>query len=230
MREGSTYLVGDALGVFSKYWQPGQVKTRLAIAVGNESAAALHREFLLTTLQRFVDQAENCCVVYTPSEHALDFQSLAGPRWHLDPQATGDLGQRMQHFFDSAFAAGAERVVIIGADTPTLPLEYVRRAFRQLREADVALGPTTDGGYYLIGAAAQTPPIFAGIAWSTSQVWRQTTEILESRNIRWAELPGWYDVDEQADLDRLDRELSNLTLTDESWRQLFTAVRTHAKL
>jgi rSAM/selenodomain-associated transferase 1 len=158
------------LGIFAKHWQPGEVKTRLAASIGPEAAARLHRVFVETLLQRMAGVAGKCVLAYWPSERHGEFAALvreaaypfalldpsaaplASP-WQLVPQSPGDLGARMEHFFQASFASGADRVVIIGSDSPTLPIEYVRQAFDELRRSDVVLGPSDDGGYYLLGLA-----------------------------------------------------------------------------
>ena len=106
----------------------------------------------------------------------------------------------MQQYFVDALAHGARRVVLLGSDSPTLPLDYIERAWASLDDHPVVLGPTQDGGYYLIGIRDEVPPIFDHIAWSTPQVWDQTVSRLHQSQIPFAELPGWYDVDCLQDL------------------------------
>ena len=85
--------------------------------------------------------------------------------------------------------------MVVGADSPTLPLDQVARAFEELGRADVVLGPALDGGYYLVGCGPRRPPIFAGIAWSTGRVLADTVAALSDPCWRLALLPPWYDVD-----------------------------------
>jgi rSAM/selenodomain-associated transferase 1 len=201
----------DRLAVFAKYWQPGAVKTRLARGIGAESAAALHRQFLRTLLQRFSAVAAARVLVYSPAERERDFAGLAeGARdsWQLEPQSAGDLGQRMAACFQSAFRQGCERVVLIGSDSPTLPVSWITQAFDELATYPVVLGPSSDGGYYLVGASRTVPPIFEDIRWGTDAVWDQTLRRLDAAGIPVALLAAWYDVDEVEDLRRLAAELS----------------------
>jgi rSAM/selenodomain-associated transferase 1 len=154
-----------------------------------------------------------------PLDSAESAPSPAGAFWSLEPQAEGDLGARMRAFFEWAFASGATRVVLIGSDSPTLPIPFVEEAFAALAQHPVVLGPTLDGGYYLVGAdcqsvgeavlrpAASVPPIFERIDWSTSAVFEQTVERLRAAGLPYHVLPPWYDVDELADLARLKQEL-----------------------
>lgn len=105
---------------------------------------------------------------------------------------------------------GYESAVIIGADLPTLPLGYLRAAFTVLEHQPVALGPSQDGGYYLIGLRAPQPGLFEGIAWGTNQVLVQTMDRVNRLGLEARCLPPWYDVDTVDDLDFLVYHLSLL--------------------
>lgn len=193
----------DALGIFAKQPVPGGVKTRLAAAVGHELAARAHRAFVEDLLERFRNAADQRLIVFTPDDARGFFQGIAAGQYDLLPQGTGDLGQRLQRFFASVLGgARAEqtpgpdrRVVVIGSDSPTLPLTYVEEAFRLLGSNDVVIGPSTDGGYYLIGCRALVPALFTDMAWGGSHVLAQTVSRLSGTAHRMALLPPWYDVD-----------------------------------
>jgi rSAM/selenodomain-associated transferase 1 len=195
------------LGIFAKHWEPGKVKTRLATTIGESHAATLHALFVGSLIERFAAAAERRVVAYWPPEARDCFAGVVQQRWELLPQASGDLGQRMQAFFIAALGR-AERVVLIGSDSPDLPADYLNQSFELLAERDVVLGPAADGGYYLLGIARRLPPIFERIQWSTRDVWKQTTDRLQAAGIRWHELPPWYDVDELADLAGLRKRLA----------------------
>ena len=196
------------LGIFAKHPQPGRVKTRLAATIGDEPACRLYRAFVETLLARFAGVADRRVLVFSPPERRAEFEPLAGQSWQLAEQSAGDLGQRMRRHFEDAFDDGASRVVLLGSDSPTLPVEYVERAFDLLKEVPVVLGPSDDGGYYLIGAAGRVPLIFDDIAWSSEGVWEQTIRRLRALGRDFRELPSWYDVDDEDDLRRLRKELS----------------------
>jgi len=197
----------ECLGLFAKYWEPGQVKTRLAASLGAERAAEVYRHFLVTLLGRLADCRAEKCLAYTPASRVGEFREIAPEGWQLELQAEGDLGERMEAFFASRFAAGFERVVLVGSDSPQLPLAAIQQAFEQLHESQVVLGPTEDGGYWLVGAAGGTPDIFRGIPWSTPQVWEATSRALQTANLRHSTLRVCYDVDNGDDLQRLLDEL-----------------------
>jgi len=232
--------------MFAKHWAPGEVKSRLAKDVGAEAASQLYLGFLRTLLVRFSATADERVLVFAPPGRRAEFEELlrsmpgahpAGGYWSLEPQAEGDLGARMRAFFDWAFAGGATRVVLIGSDSPTLPIEFIDEAFAALAQHPVVLGPASDGGYYLVGAVGQlcdtavrpavaasrdaaalrrtatsssAPPIFDRIDWSTPAVFEQTVERLKAAALTYHVLPPWYDVDELADLARLKREARTL--------------------
>lgn len=198
---------GTLLGVFGKYWQPGTVKTRLASSIGPAAAAALHRIFLETTLQRLTGLADQGVICYWPPEREREFEQVRPQGWSLACQSAGNLGRRMEDFFNRALAAGFGKVVLVGSDAPTLPTAHVTQAFKYLDRTEVVLGPTSDGGYYLVGAKHCTPPIFRNITWSTAHVWRETLDSLHAAGLRershYAVLPSWFDVDTLADLQKL---------------------------
>jgi rSAM/selenodomain-associated transferase 1 len=214
----------NVLGIFAKYWQPGEVKTRLARDVGAEAAARLHRAFVETLLARFRDAGECRWLACTPDDSLPAFGELAEAAWVCVPQGGGDLGQRMARFFDRAFAAGAQRVVLIGSDSPDLPVPIVGEAFERLDEVPVVLGPAEDGGYYLVGARGATPPLFDQVAWSSPAVWPQTLFRLREHGLAWQELSPWRDIDTLADLLRVHTDLAAADAADGALRRLREAI------
>lgn len=197
------------LGVFAKYWEPGKVKTRLAASLGDVKAARIYQAFVAATIARLNAVAASRILAYSPADeqtHAA-FEAANMGDWSIIPQSSGNLGQRMANYFDQQFQAGAERVVLLGTDSPNVPLVEVHEAFEHLKTDDVVLGPTEDGGYYLVGAARRTPRIFDNIPWSTSEVWPATLARLRQSGVSYAALDPWYDVDEVFDLHRLIEDL-----------------------
>jgi rSAM/selenodomain-associated transferase 1 len=188
---------GRVLGLFAKWPHPGAVKTRLG---GDpEWGARVARAFLLDTLSRLAAIDARRILVFAPPGSEGDFAALAQGGFELTPQADGDLGQRLSHFLKHQVEAGAPAVLAVGADSPTLPVEYVIRAFDELGHADVVLGPATDGGYYLVGCGRRLPPLFEHIRWSTGHVLADTVARLGDPQWRVSLLPPWYDVDTPSD-------------------------------
>ncbi|HAY81932.1 MAG TPA: glycosyltransferase [Planctomycetaceae bacterium] len=199
--------------MFAKFWSPGDVKTRLAATVGASVAAEIYRAFVQTLVTRCGATATRRLLAFAPSDQQAAFVELARPSWETAPQHGADLGEKMHNYFAEAFAAGVERAVLIGSDSPNLPPELLDRAFHELATVPVVLGPSDDGGYYLIGATGSVPPVFNGVTWSSPDVWQQTTKLLTDNQIPYAVLPTWYDVDEIQDLRRLQADLANATET-----------------
>ena len=192
----------NLLGVFAKYWEPGAVKTRLAATIGQAVAAEICRAFTTTVLVRLREAANAHVIGFDPPQQRAAFTKLGGRHWGLWPQPAGDLGFRMRTFFELALGS-VQPVVLVGSDSPDLPVAFLERAFAALQSHDVVLGPTRDGGYYLIGAAGKVPPVFEGISWSNDQVWQQTLRRLDEAHLSWHQLPEWYDVDDEQDLNDL---------------------------
>ncbi len=215
------------LGMFVKYWRPGEVKTRLAADVGAVKAAHLYRCFVTTLSRRLADCHAHRHLVYWPTTRRDAIRAVVGDAWQLAPQSQGDLGTRMRSFFEqyqSERSHAAPRIVLIGSDSPTLPLAYIEQAFVSLRDKPVVLGPTNDGGYYLVGACGVVPPIFEGISWSTPRVWQQTMDRLAVAALPSATLPTWYDVDALRDLHTLREELCGELQQHDEYEELRAAV------
>src|SRR5262249_29376397 len=139
------------LGVFAKRPDSGAVKTRLAAASSPEWAADVAAAFLHDVLDRLAAVDARRVLAFAPPDARTYFAEAVRGRFDLTPQRDGHLCRRMAAFFQEQLAAGADRVVLVGTDSPTLPVSFVEEAFGGLEHADLVLGPATDGGYYLIG-------------------------------------------------------------------------------
>jgi len=208
MTEGRRSDKLTQFGILAKHWSPGQVKTRLAAFCGEQRAARLHRVFLESTLHRFASVAERHVVCFTPEKNRAEFEKISGDHWKLLAQVSGDLGERIAGYFQEAFASGSERVVLVGADAPSLPIASVAAAFRALEQHDLTFVPSEDGGYCLIGATRPVEPVTTNIRWGSESVWEQTREKFST--LKWSAkiLPSWYDIDHEKDLFRLMDELA----------------------
>jgi rSAM/selenodomain-associated transferase 1 len=201
---------GDrVLGLFAKWPAPGSVKTRLAAAGGPSWGAQVARAFLLDSLTRLAAVDARHVLAFSPQESEANFAALGSP-FTLTPQREGDLGQRLAAFVGGQLDAGARAVVVVGTDSPTLPVAHVEQAFAELERADAVLGPATDGGYYLVGCGPRRPPLFEGISWSTGRVLVDTVATLTDPGWRLALLAPWYDVDTPEDLIMLRGHLAAL--------------------
>lgn len=192
-----------ALILMTKAPVPGRVKTRLASTVGDRRAAALQEAFLLDLGRRFASLDARCVLACAPnSEHPV-FETVAQWGWERWTQGDGDLGVRLQRALERAFEEGAQQVVFLGSDSPTLPLDLVVGAFEALEDTDAVLGPVFDGGYYLVGLSRTDTPVFEDIPWGTEHVFRSTATRLGQEGVPFSVLPFWYDVDDEDDLTAL---------------------------
>ena len=193
--------------IFARAPRLGEVKTRLGQAVGDERALALYEAFLDDTCALTQGLgARRVLAVAGDVDHPRLGHLAKSQRLALEPQGDGDLGERMARAVAAHVAAGP--VVIIGSDAPTLPRAHLHLALDELMTHDVVIGPSDDGGYYLIGARVAVPELFADVRWSTGEVLATTLGRLGGRSH--ALLPPWHDVDSVDDLSRLERELASL--------------------
>ncbi len=198
-----------AIGLFAKWPEAGRVKTRLAHETSPEFAAAIARTFLIDTLE-WLRELAGCdqFVAYDPPDAQPKFAELVEGRTPpilLEAQSEGDLGTRLETFCQRRFYDGYEAAILIGSDSPNLPITILRDAIELLQTHDAVIGPTSDGGYYLVGMR-RLLPIFAGITWSTDRVFPETSERLTTANVPFAVLPQWYDIDTLADLRFLESQ------------------------
>ncbi len=196
---------GAVLGIFAKRPDPGSVKTRLAAEFGDEFAAEAAGAMVLDLAdlwgsERILEAGGRRVLVFAPDDAGPWFDERIPAGLALQPQVEGDLGDRMKAFFDGEFGDGASRVVLIGSDSPTLDPSIVISAFLTLESRDVVLGPSADGGYYLVGCRPPTPPIFSGPSWGTPGVLEETIHALKDSGLALGVLPPWYDVDTPDDI------------------------------
>jgi len=193
----------NALAVIAKAPVAGEVKTRLLPAVTAEEAAELSRALLVDQLKHLQEfDAADFYLAFAPDDARLLMENLAPPCFRLFPQEGADLGARMEAAFKRLFDIGHRNIVLIGGDLPPLPLRYFAEAYAFLATSNqrVVLGPSRDGGYYLVGCNQPTPQIFQGMRWSHSAVLAQTQDKLASLKIDYHLLPTWFDIDTPADL------------------------------
>jgi rSAM/selenodomain-associated transferase 1 len=197
------------LGVFAKKPTPGAVKTRLASATSPAFAAEVAEALLLDTLDRLSIVAARRVVAFAPPEATVYFEGIAMGRYLTEPQSEGDLGARMARFFQHQLGV-SKRAVLVGTDSPTLPVEFIEDAFERLKTVDLVLGPATDGGYYLIGCRGRNLlPIFEGVSWGRDTVLKETVMRLPADSRLELLLP-WYDVDTLQDLEMMAGHLKAL--------------------
>lgn len=197
--------------VFVKWPQAGAVKTRLAVDLGPDVAAAVYRSLAEAEIAATQPEKGEYARIffYAPAE-AQDAVAAWLPGAALLPQEGGDLGARMNAAFERAFSDGADQVAIVGTDVPRLGRATVLRAFDALSEADVAIGPCADGGYYLLGLGAPRRELFVDVAWGTPAVFETTRDRARCLGLRSAILETLPDVDTLADIRRAWDEIRPL--------------------
>jgi len=207
----STRFPAKAVLVFAKSARPGHVKTRLRTELTAREAADVHLACVRDTVRMIgsVGGARKWLLVAGGRKAAKELaESVAlNPRWRLALQTGRDLGGRLDFALHMAFAGGARKVVVVGTDTPWMGADRIYCAFQLLDRADVVLGPTQDGGYYLVGARRVVPEMFRGIAWGSRRVLQQTLRALRKSGASVRLLRRDFDLDRPADLRRAWRLL-----------------------
>jgi len=183
-------------------------KTRLLASLPTADGAGLRRALLRDTLDVVGRiEAASKAVLYTPEDAETEFRELVPVGTRLLPQRGRDLGERLHHAFVDLLQGETEAALIIGSDVPTLPPRYVEMGIEALdqRPGHVVLGPSPDGGYYLIGLTRPAPRLFEDIPWGTSGVTERTLERARGLALDVELLPEWYDIDSAGDLEALAR-------------------------
>jgi uncharacterized protein len=195
----------SCLLLFVKYPTKGKVKLRLSKDLNEEIAQELYQCFILDTLVMIEKMNLPFFICVTPPNKKNEFQRWLGSSYQYLTQKGSDLGGRMKNSFKEVFTKGVQNAVLIGSDSPDLPKDYIKQAFSTLESKDVVLGPTYDGGYYLIGfkATTFTPSVFEDILWSSPMVFQQTVTKIQHAKRSIGLLPTWSDVDTISDLRNL---------------------------
>lgn len=200
-----------AVSIMAKAPRAGEVKTRLCPPLSTNEAAELYRCFLLDKIEqvRTLTKASPA-IAYTPDEGRTFFEEFA-PGFVLLPQRGADLGFRLANNFDQLLGMGYQGALAIDSDSPTLPTHFLEEALDLIATPtiDLVLGPSDDGGYYLIGLRKLYGELFEKMAWSTADVMPETIGRAEAKGLKVATLPLWFDVDTAEDLERLKASLQN---------------------
>lgn len=196
--------------IFAKVPEPGRVNTRMVPPLTPDEAAALHASCLRCVCQRVSMQTSfQPILVGTPDDKLDDLQRLVAPHVsNVWPQGSGDLGLRLARATKRALDDGASGVLLLGADSPTLPLTHLQQAATALEKHDAVLVPSDDGGYVLLGVRSPASTLFENIDWGSDRVADQTRRQAEEAGMDFVETATWYDLDHFDDLKRASRDLS----------------------
>ena len=192
----------DRLIVFGRYPVPGRTKTRLIQALGPAGAADLQRQLtenIVETAEAFASGRGVNVEVCFEGGSEQKMRCWLGPDLSLSRQAPGDLGTRMYAAFLAAFQRGCRRAVLIGTDISELRADHLKQAFDALNENDIVIGPSRDGGYWLIGLN-RPARLFEGIKWGTRVVLGQTLALASGQGLRVKELDYLTDIDTEEEL------------------------------
>ena len=188
----------NTLLIFVKNPREGRVKTRLAATIGDSRAVEIYKELLAITKSVADGVEANRQVWYSDFIDEDDLWSHGDYEKHLQ-QGKG-LGKRMKEAFRKAFESEKQKVVIIGSDCAELTSDTIHQAYHLLEEEEVVVGPSQDGGYYLLGMSSFYPQLFEQKDWSTSSVCSQTISQLKAEGIPYRLLPERNDIDTELDL------------------------------
>ncbi len=162
-----------AILLFVKYPEPGRVKTRIAASVGPEKAAGIYKELVARVWSQLPANSE-IVVCYDPPGRGDEVRAWLPGAARYESQVAGDLGARLRAAVEGAFAHGATQVAVIGSDCVELTSEVFAETWEALKLSEVVLGPTTDGGYYLVALRSPKTAIFENIRWSTEHTLADT--------------------------------------------------------
>lgn len=192
----------DALVIMAKAPESGSVKTRLSPMFDPVERVALYRQMLHCTIRRLCNVPDaTTLLAYSPDEAGDYFNK--NPELATFPQGCGDLGQRMHRIIKHTLAQGYGRVAVVGTDIPGLNAEIAQAAFAALDRDDLAIGPTSDGGYYLIAMRRPEAGLFCDIPWSTDRVLTETLRAARELGLSVKLLEPLDDLDTPEDMKRL---------------------------
>ena len=189
-----------ALICFTRVPQPGKTKTRLLGLLTAEQCAGLHWAFLRDLAGVYGALEADLYICHTPDPGWEELKSVFPAAKGFYPQAGEGLGEKMNNALNTLLARGYDAVVLTGSDLPAMGTAHLESGFEALRHADVALGPTADGGYYLVGVKAPAPYLFENQTYGTGSVFDRTAAAAEAAGRTLARALPCGDVDTPADL------------------------------
>lgn len=208
--------------IMAKYPTVGMVKTRLGESLDPEKAAHLYLCFLKDTVEKVSRLGVPVFIYYTPEDKKEYFERLFGDNPSYLPQMGDDLGERLYNGFKEICEQGYDSAIALASDSPDLPEAILDESLKKLTQYDSVIGPSFDGGYYLIGLRKDSASknLFRGIAWSTETVFNETMKKIKQGKISCHALAPWGDVDQMADLNRLLSSEDPVFHKSHTWRFL----------
>ena len=195
------------LVIMAKAPKPGMVKTRLAQCLPPPAVTELYRCLLDDTMTLAHSLGGVEVAIMCPASDVDDLARLAGGAVRVVAQTGAGLAAGLTSVFAHFAAAGQHRIIAFNSDSPHLPPSVLLRAFEALASCDMVVGPTHDGGYYLVGAKASHPGLFDGHGLGTSNALERLLTRIRSMKLSVSLADPFYDIDVVSDLIRLDAEL-----------------------
>ncbi len=197
--------------LFTRYPEPGRCKTRLIPALGADGAAALHKwmtERVVSAIKALTSDHGPDLEIHFDGGDEQQMRDWLGQDLNYQPQAAGDIGQRMAHALCSNLQE-AEKILLLGSDCPQITAALLTEGLNALNDHDLVVGPAHDGGYYLIGATNRLPEqacvkLFTHINWGSATVYDETITRLRHLQLSFHRLPKLHDIDTADDLHHLD--------------------------
>jgi len=188
--------------IFLRAPEKGRIKTRLARKIGEEKALDLYKGFVQKTLSAVETSGRDHCICFFPANRQALVEDWLGPGHTYLPQAGDDLGQRMGNALSRVFDAGACKAVLVGTDVPDIRARHLVAALDLLDQKDVVIGPSLDGGYWLIGFHRDgfSRELFCQMAWGTKGVFSATIDKANTLGMSTGILPTLRDIDTIEDL------------------------------
>ncbi|MCQ9208759.1 MAG: TIGR04282 family arsenosugar biosynthesis glycosyltransferase [Omnitrophica bacterium] len=194
--------------VFAKEPTKDKVKTRLSTGLSASGCLNLYKAFLKDTINLVKNiRCTEKILAYDSDGQSPHYLRRIAPHFTFYQQKGKDLGIRMHNAFKFAQKKTTAKTVILGSDSPSLPLNFIKKAFKQLEKCDLVVGPSLDGGYYLIGLKEPSIKLFKGISWSSESVLEDTIKRAKVLKKKVALLDRWYDVDSPEALQHLKADL-----------------------
>jgi rSAM/selenodomain-associated transferase 1 len=201
----------NALVIMAKEPKVGSTKTRMTPSLTLEEAARLYEVLLWDTIALVAGiKNVDLAITVTPPESEAYFKRVAPTDTILIPVECENLGQCLSSSLSCLLEMKYKKVFALNGDGPSLPADFIQQAIQKLEDHDLVLGPTYDGGYYLVGFKELLPEIFEDISWSTDRVLAQSLQQARQQGRSIHQLPIWYDVDDVDDLEKLQAEMQNL--------------------
>lgn len=195
-------MSSTAVILFGRYPHPGKVKTRLALTLGDHRASAIYKaccENIFAELEK-IDVEVQRFFFFADESDAASVQAWMPRSFMCLPQRGATLGERMSNAFAHLFGLGGHKCIIIGTDVPDITSRLIRQAIESLETADLVIGPSRDGGYYLLGMRRHFPALFEDISWSSDRVLAGTLGAIQQQELSYVLLPELIDIDTEEDL------------------------------